>query len=254
MEILIIVVLVVFALSWGSFLGLVGYRMPLNKSIIKPRSVCDNCGIRIKIIYLIPVLGFVLTAGKCKNCGVKIPVLYPILELITAALLLYSYQFIFTDIYSFIRTFILISFMLPSILTDLSHRIIPDRVSIGLIVVGFLLSLFDPFFSWTDSLLGILFGGGLLFLLATGYYKATGREGLGGGDIKILAGIGALLGWQQTMYIIFFSSILGSFFGIAIMLFLKKDRLTALPFGPFIAIAAIIYHFLFESGVLEGVF
>ena len=243
------VIAFIVGLFWGSFLSLLAYRIPRNINIVWKRSFCEQCGQTIPIIYLIPVLGYFLSKGRCPNCGYKIPVLYPITELLVGVLFYLSYQFMFYDWFSLIRVIILISFTVPAILTDLSHRIIPDRISLGLLISGFVLSLFDPMFTWLDSVMGILIVGGFLYGVSALYFAIKRIEGLGGGDIKYMAGVGALLGWYQGIHIVFIGSILGAVFGLGLVLVLKKDRYTAIPFGPFLGITAILYHFLVETGI-----
>ena len=124
---------------------------------------------------------------------------------------------------------------------DLDHQIIPDVISLPGIVVGFLCSFLLPWVSWSDSLLGILLGGGSLYLVAAGYSLLSGKEGMGGGDIKLLAMIGAFLGWKAILPIVFFSSVLGTLVGVPLMLVKKADGKLAIPFGPFLSAGALIY-------------
>ncbi len=246
MEILVFLI----GLCWGSFLALFVYRVPRGISVIKPRSFCDSCKTTIPFYYNLPIISYLFLKGRCKSCKTKIAISYPLIELITAVLFLISYQNLFYDYYSLIRSFLLITAIVPSVFIDIEHRIIPDRLSLGLIVTGFVLALFDPMMTWFQSLVGIVLGGGILFVVAWVYYKLTGREGLGGGDIKILAGLGALLGGYPVVLIMFMSSVIGSLYGIFMIIFFKKGRLTELAFGPFIGIAAIFYYFVIEGGLL----
>jgi leader peptidase (prepilin peptidase) / N-methyltransferase len=243
-----LVVVFLFGICWGSFLALMVYRIPKELSIVKPRSFCDSCKTSLPFFYNIPLLSYLLLGGKCKYCSARIPARYPFIELLTGILFVLSYHSVFDDYYSLIRSILLITAIVPSIFIDLDHRIIPDRFSIGLVIVGFVLALFDPMMTWINSLLGILMGGGLLLFVAWTYYKLTGREGLGGGDIKLLAGLGALLGWHMVIMIMFFSSIMGALYGVFMMIFMRKGRLTEIPFGPFIGISAILYYFIQEGG------
>jgi leader peptidase (prepilin peptidase)/N-methyltransferase len=126
---------------------------------------------------------------------------------------------------------------------DLDHQIIPDVISLPGIVVGFFCSFAIPWISWSDSIIGILIGGGSLYLVAAGYEILTKKEGMGGGDIKLLAMIGAFLGWKAILPIIFFSSLMGTLVGVPTMLIKKADRKLAIPFGPFLAAAALFYLF-----------
>jgi leader peptidase (prepilin peptidase)/N-methyltransferase len=231
-------------------LALMAYRIPRKLSIITPRSFCDSCKKQISAWNNIPLVSYLVLKGKSRCCGAKIPWRYPAIELITAILFVYAYEALFLDYYSLVRVLLLVTAIMPSIFIDADERIIPDRFSIGLIVCGFVLALLEHSFSpspsmtWHDSAAGIVVGGGLLFIVAEVYYRVTGREGLGGGDIKLLAGIGALLGWYPALMVIFFSSVLGSLYGILMMVAFKKGRLTEIPFGPFIGASAILYYFI----------
>jgi leader peptidase (prepilin peptidase)/N-methyltransferase len=134
--------------------------------------------------------------------------------------------------------------LLVIIFIDIHHQIIPDCISLPGIVIGFAGSFFAQTVTWQQSGLGILIGGGLLYAIAYGYYALTGRDGMGGGDIKLLAMIGGFLGWQSLLFVIFASSLTGSLIGVAAMLKQKKGGQTRIPFGPFLAFAALAYLFL----------
>jgi len=133
--------------------------------------------------------------------------------------------------------------LIAVIFIDFAHQIIPDVISLPGIFIGFALSFVNPFVSWQDSALGILFGGGSFYLVALGYYLATKREGMGGGDIKLLAMLGAFLGWQSLPFVIFTSAVLGLTGGIWAMLEQRKGGKTVIPYGPFLAAAGLIYLF-----------
>jgi len=240
----------IIGLFWGSFLAVLIYRIPKNLSIIRPQSFCDSCLSRLSYLQNIPVLSFFIYKGVCPKCSYKIPLRYLIIELLTGVIFLLTYIFVYTDIFSLIRTFILITAIIPSIFIDFDEMIIPDRFSIGLLISGFILSFFDPMMSWFNSLIGIIVGGGVLYLIALFYYYLTGNEGLGGGDVKLFAGIGSILGWYGVLNVMFYSSILGSIIGLVFLLISKKSRKTPIPFGPFIGATALIYYFLLESGAL----
>jgi len=126
---------------------------------------------------------------------------------------------------------------------DLDHQIIPDVISLPGIVIGFVCSFFIPWLSWFDSILGIVVGGGSLWLIAWLYEKLARREGMGGGDIKLLGMLGAFLGWQAVFPVVFIASLIGSLIGVPLMLMQKGDTKLAIPFGPFLAFAATVYLF-----------
>lgn len=226
----------------GSFLNVCIYRLPAGKSIVTPPSSCPRCNTRIRWYQNIPLLSYLFLGGKCSSCGVRISLRYPAIEALTGvffALTLYYFAFSpATLIYwLFISALVVITFI------DLDHQIIPDIISLPGIVIGFVCSFFIPWLSWLDSLLGILIGGGILMLIAWLYEKLAQREGMGGGDIKLLAMLGAFLGWQAIFPIIFLASLAGTLIGVPLMLRQKKDTRLAIPFGPFLAFAAVTYLF-----------
>ncbi|BCR04677.1 type 4 prepilin-like proteins leader peptide-processing enzyme [Desulfuromonas versatilis] len=226
----------------GSFLNVCIYRIPAGESIVSPPSRCPNCGAGIRWYQNIPILSYLLLGGKCASCKVRISPRYPLVEALTGllfVLVLYYFGISWaTPVYwLFVATLVVITFI------DLDHQIIPDVISLPGIPIGFACSFAIPWISWSDSLLGILIGGGSLFLVAFVYELLTKKEGMGGGDIKLLAMLGAFLGWKAVLPIIFISSLLGSLVGVPVMLLKKADSKLAIPFGPFLAAGALIFLF-----------
>ncbi len=160
-----------------------------------------------------------------------------------AAALFYRFNFSI----EFFAYFIFTAALLVIIVIDIHHQIIPDVISLPGILIGFGFSFFNDYVTWQQSGIGILVGGGILYGIALAYYLLTKRDGMGGGDIKLLAMIGAFLGWQSLLFVVFFSSLLGSFVGIAAMIKQKSGSQTKLPFGPFLSLAALIYLFFQEK-------
>lgn len=230
----------------GSFLNVCIYRIPSEKSIVSPPSHCPSCGERVRPYDNIPLLSWLLLGGKCRFCRARISVRYPLVELLTALLTLflfreYGFSADFAALFLFSAALVVITFI------DLDHQIIPDIISLPGIPLGFAFSFFLPQVGWKNSLIGILVGGGSLLLVAYAYELVTRKEGMGGGDIKLLAMMGAFLGWKSIPFIIFISSLLGSVIGISLMIAQKKDSKLAIPFGPFLASAAIIYIFFGDN-------
>ena len=253
------IIVFIFGSILGSFLNVCIHRMPKGESVVWPRSHCPKCKKRIPGYDNIPFISFLLLRGKCRICKSKISLRYPLVELLTAAIFLLlfmryglSYDFFFYVVLScalIIATFI-----------DIPHRIIPDEISIGGIIVGFILSSvrgvnINPFtFSFKpmlNSFLGIIIGGGIIYL--TGalfdlvYFKLLKRpaingetESMGGGDVKLLAMIGAFLGPQKALLTFFLAPFLGIVIGV-INLVTKKDH--TMPYGPFLSIAALLSLF-----------
>jgi leader peptidase (prepilin peptidase)/N-methyltransferase len=232
----------ILGLLWGSFFNVCILRLPEEKSVVWGRSSCPKCHALIPWFCNIPLISFILLRGRCRNCKAPISIQYPVIELITGFLFfgLYSYYGLSKE---YLFALIFCSSLLVISVIDLKHQIIPDEISLPGIIVGFLVSLWIGKISWMDSLLGILLGGGSFLLVAWGYEKLAKREGLGGGDIKLLAMIGAWLGVQSLLIVIVISSLVGSVMGIGTMIFYKKDFKAAIPFGPFLALGALAYLF-----------
>ena len=235
----------VFGAFVGSFLNVCIYRISAVKSVVFPLSFCPNCGHSIRFYDNIPVISYLVLRGRCRDCHENISPRYPAVELITAvlSLLLFwkyglSIQYLFAFVFA--AALIVVAFI------DLEHLIIPDIITLPGIPIFFLLAVFFMDVSFFDSILGILAGGGGLYLIAAVYQLITKREGIGGGDIKLLAMLGAFLGWKSLLFIMFMSSLLGSFIGISIMIVRGKDLKYAVPFGPLLSLAAVAYIFLGE--------
>ncbi len=233
----------------GSFMNVCIYRLPRKLSIVFPPSSCPRCGSRIPWYDNIPLFGFLLLGGKCRFCKESISVRYPMVEFLAgllAVLLFFKFQVSAT----FFAMFLFCAALLVVTFIDLEHRIIPDEISLPGIVAGFLLSFFianlyrpEEVLGWQESLLGIVAGGGSLLLVAYGYQLVARKEGMGGGDIKLLAMMGAFLGWRAVPFIIFLSSLAGSAVGISLMLARGKDSRLSIPFGPFLAFGAFMFVF-----------
>jgi leader peptidase (prepilin peptidase)/N-methyltransferase len=227
----------VFGALVGSFLNVCIHRLPSDESIVFPGSHCPQCGTPIRPYDNIPIASYLVLRGRCRRCHARISPRYPIVELLgglaalgAAATLGVTAHALLA--FAFLCALIVITFI------DLDHQIIPDAVSLPGIGVGLAAAIILGSPSWTASLAGILLGGGLLWGVAEGYYRLTGREGMGGGDIKLLAMIGAFLGWQAVPVTLLIASLSGTVIGVGLMLLRRGDRRTAIPFGPFLAVGA----------------
>lgn len=236
-----------FGIAVGSFINVVILRLPdENKSIVFPSSHCPKCSTSLRYYENIPILSYIFLGGKCRACKGEISVQYPLVELAmgllaTALFLHFGFGF------ELLLYFVFCAALLAIIVIDIYHQIIPDRISLPGIVIGFGGSFLNSTVSWQESALGILLGGGVLYAIAMGYFFVTRRDGMGGGDIKLLAMIGAFLGYQSLLFVIFASSFIGSIIGIAAMLKNRKSRQTRIPFGPFLSGAALLWLFFNEQ-------
>lgn len=223
----------------GSFLNVCIYRIPAGESIVSPRSRCPQCLAPIRWYQNIPLLSYALIRGRCANCHAPISLRYPLVEALTGILFLlvflrYGLHPVTLIFWLFAAALVAITFI------DLDHQIIPDVISLPGIAVGFICSFAVPWMTWLDSLLGIVLGGGSLYLVAVGYELLTKKEGMGFGDVKMLAMIGAFLGWKAIFPVIFLSSLAGTLVGVPLMLIRKADGKLAIPFGPFLALGALV--------------
>jgi len=226
----------------GSFLNVCIYRIPSEKSIALPASHCPSCKHPLKFYDNIPIISYIILRGKCRNCDERISPVYPAIELLTAVmslLLFRKYGLSLEYLFSFMFTcaLIVITFI------DLKHQIIPDVITLPGIPLFALAAILFMDITLKASLIGILAGGGCLYLVAFVYQLLTKREGMGGGDIKLLAMLGGFLGWHSLWFIIMASSLIGSVTGISAMICKGKDTKYAIPFGPFLSIAAVVYIF-----------
>jgi leader peptidase (prepilin peptidase) / N-methyltransferase len=234
---------VIFGLLMGSFGNVCIARLPTKKSIVKPRSHCPKCNALIVWYDNIPIISYLLLGGRCRNCRKNISASYPIIESISAILGVVCYYKFGWDFESLFY-FIFLWGLLVIIVIDLRHMIIPNVLTFSGIILGLIgaASKILPI-SFTQSLIGLLVGGGILWLSGYGYYMFTKRMGLGGGDIKLMAAIGAFLGLDLMILTLFVSSFLGAIVGIYLILVRKKSSKYAIPFGPYIAGGAAIALF-----------
>jgi len=232
----------VFGAVIGSFLNVCIYRLPEQQSIAKPLSQCPHCHHPIRFYDNIPLISYLILKGKCRDCGEKISWRYPLVELITAILALLLFAKFYLTL-NFLVFFIFTAVLIVITFIDLDHQIIPDLLTLPGIPVFFLLAVFVVGVPWMEAAIGLLIGGGVLFAIALGYEVITKREGMGGGDIKLLAMIGGFLGWKSLIFVLLFSSLLGAVIGIALVLIKKEDMKYAVPFGPFLSAAAVAYLF-----------
>jgi leader peptidase (prepilin peptidase)/N-methyltransferase len=230
----------------GSFLNVCIWRLPLGESIVYPPSHCPACNTQIRTRDNIPLLGYLWLRGRCHSCGARISLRYPSVELLTglAAVVLLDHFGLSPTLATyalFVGALIVITFI------DIDHQIIPDVISLPGIVLGVVCSALGDGVPLLDSALGVLLGGGLLYLVAFGYHAWTGREGMGGGDIKLLAMIGAFLGWRGVLVTLLLGSFTGALVGIVLIVARGGDSRLPIPFGPFLALGAVCALFFGDT-------
>jgi leader peptidase (prepilin peptidase)/N-methyltransferase len=225
----------VLGLCLGSFLNVVIHRLPRGESLGHPRSRCPRCGHRIRPWHNIPVLGWLLLRGRCADCGLPISPRYPLVELAGGGLLLVAATVFPTPLHSLAAAWFFLS-LTAVLFIDLEHRIIPDEISLGGTALGLLLA------HWTVGLVpavtGALAGAGGLFLVSLAYRVLRHRDGMGMGDVKLAAMLGAFLGLPGVVLTVLLASLLGSILGVTLVVTRRGSGTTALPFGSFLAPAA----------------
>jgi leader peptidase (prepilin peptidase)/N-methyltransferase len=240
----------IFGLVLGSFLNVCIYRLPRGESIINPPSSCPECGLRIRFYDNIPLISYMILLGRCRHCRSPIPFRYPVVELIagllSAALFIkYGLSPTYFLFLAFAGSLVVVTFI------DLQHKIIPDVISLPGILVGVVISFFDlGNVFWRDSLLGMVAGGGFLFLVGLLFKWFTGKEGMGFGDVKLLAMIGSWMGWRPLPYIVLISSLTGTLVGGASLLLAGQGMREKIPFGPFLVLGALTFFF-FETELVD---
>jgi len=243
---LLLIILFCFGSIVGSFLNVVILRLPReSSSIVFPASHCPRCSTPLNWYENIPLLSYMILRGNCSHCGVSISIQYPLVEL-TMGLMSAGLLYKFGLSLPFAGFFLFSAALLTIIVIDIHHQIIPDVISFPGILLGIVFAIFSDTVTWQSSLIGLLLGGGVLYAIALAYYLLRKVDGMGGGDIKLLAMIGAWLGWQSLPFVIFTSSLSGSIVGLLAMRTQKKGGQTRIPFGPFLSIAALIFMFFSE--------
>ncbi|MBP3038109.1 prepilin peptidase [Bacillaceae bacterium Marseille-Q3522] len=240
METFLYIYVFIVGLILGSFYNVVGLRVPLKQSIVRPRSACPHCGHQLSARELIPVFSFLLQKGKCRSCRARISPLYPIVEWITGCLfLLAPLTFGWTEELLIVWTFE--SLLVIIFVSDIKYMLIPDQVLLFFAALFLLERVLIPLEPWWDSLVGSLGGFILLFVIAV-----ISKGGMGGGDIKLFALLGFVLGIKLVLVSFLLSTLFGALYGVIAIITKKVKRKQAIPFGPFIALGALTAYFYGE--------
>ena len=239
----------VLGLLLGSFANVVILRLPLGQSVVKPRSRCPKCLKTIAWYDNVPVFSWVILRGRCRACGRRISPRYPLVEALTAVTFAaiharYGTSWLTLEYSIFAWSLIVCSFI------DFDHMILPDVFTLSGVVIGLIGAALNPDREFLPALAGVLLGGGFLYLIAWLYLLWRKEEGMGGGDIKLLAWIGAVLGWSAVPFVILASSVIGSVVGLTLAIRTKAGLRSEIPFGPYLAGAAIL-HLLGASVLAE---
>lgn len=251
MEILIYIYIFIIGACFGSFFNVVGLRISAGKSIVRPRSSCPKCGHELSLWELVPILNYFFLGGKCRKCKTHISTKYVLFEIVTAMLFIYSYYMLgFSG--EFFISLLFVSLIMIISVSDLEYMLIEDKVIVFFLIVFLILRIviklpseFSTFGlpTYVESLIGGVFGFGLLYWIAFIGQKVYNQEVMGGGDIKLYGIIGLILGLKMTFLSLFFASILGTFIGLTLsgLKIIKKD--IPIPFGPFIGLGSLLTYF-----------
>ncbi len=229
-------------LSIGSFLNVCIHRIPRGGSVVHPSSNCPHCGYVLRWIDNIPVFSYVMLGGRCRGCKAPISPRYPIIELVTMATFLAHYAVFGLDI-MLVPRLVFACAMIVLFAIDLEHHLLPNAITLPGIVMGLAFSVFLPP-GLVDALIGTLLGGGILWGIGEAYYRYSGQEGMGGGDVKMLAMIGAFLGWKLVVLTLVLSSVLGSLVGLLVIALRWGGMKHALPYGTFLALGGLVSSLL----------
>jgi leader peptidase (prepilin peptidase)/N-methyltransferase len=230
--------LALIGLVIGSFLNVCIHRLPRRTSIVSPGSQCPQCGYVLRWYDNVPVLSYVLLGGRCRGCKARISARYPIVELITMAVFV-AHGLVFGIDIMLVPRLLFACALIVLFAIDLEHHLLLDVITLPGIVVGLAFSLLLPP-GIQSAIIGVLVGGGVLWLIGEAYYRYAGEEGMGGGDVKMLAMIGAFLGWKLAVLTLVFSSLAGSLVGLLVIATRRGGMKYALPYGTFLAIGALV--------------
>jgi leader peptidase (prepilin peptidase)/N-methyltransferase len=223
----------------GSFLNVCVARLPKGESIVSPGSRCPHCAVPIRWFDNVPVLSYLVLGGRCRSCRIHISLRYPIVELLTA-LAFVSQGLVVGEWGVWLAARLIFVALLTALAaTDLETYRLPNSMTLGGTAVGLLASVYAPP-GWQDAALGVLLGGGLLLAIRGAWLAATGTDAMGLGDVKMLAMIGAFLGWQQVWLVLLVSTVAGAVVGIALTTAGTGTLRTKLPFGVFLSLGAAV--------------
>ena len=248
-----LIFVVIFGSLWGSFANVCIHRLPQNKGVVSGRSHCPKCKKKIVWQDNIPIISYLILKGKCRKCKRKISSQYPIVEMINILLFLIIYFLFGISLTTILLMILSLSFLIIFFI-DLKHFIIPNSITFSMMTLGFIKS-FDPnlnsiFPNYINSLIGGLFGYGVIFSIIFFYKQIRKKEGMGLGDAKLLAVIGFWFGWISIPFVIFLSSIFALVYVIPDLIKRNKKITSQIPFGPYIILATIFY-LVFKNNLIS---
>ena len=245
-----IILIILLGLAWGSFLNVLIYRIPKKMSLLTPPSSCPECYTKIKFYHNIPVFSYIWLKGRCRYCRSKIPLSYPLVEILTPLTFFLIYDKFSLSLHYF-TSCLFASALIVLCVIDYNHQILPDIVTLPGLVLAVVYSFFRTDLSLSNSLVGAVSGAGFLLAVYALYYFIRKKEGLGMGDVTLMLFIGSYLGWKMSFFTLLIASFAGAGVGIYFVFFKKKSFQYSLPFGTFLAPAAL-FSLLWGSQILEA--
>jgi leader peptidase (prepilin peptidase)/N-methyltransferase len=233
-----IAIAAVFGAIVGSFLNVCVHRLPLGRSIVWPASACPHCRRHLAWFENIPIASYTALLGRCRTCRAPISLRYPIIEALTAVMFAAAWWY-YGPSALLVSRLVFGCALIVLFAIDLEHHLLPNAITVPGIIVGFAFSFVaDP--GWRSSLIGIVVGGAIPYAIAEIYFRIRHEEGLGMGDVKMLAMVGAFLGWQLMLVTLMLGSLSGSAIGLGMIASKRGDMKYALPFGTFLAMGAAL--------------
>jgi leader peptidase (prepilin peptidase)/N-methyltransferase len=245
-----IILIILFGLAWGSFLNVLIYRIPKKMSLLTPPSSCPECHNKIKFYHNIPVFSYIWLKGRCRYCGTKIPLSYPLVEILTPLTFILIHDRFSLSLHFFISC-LFASALIVLCVIDYNHQILPDIITLPGLILSVVYSLFRTDLTLSNCLLGAVSGAGFLLVVYALYYFIRKKEGLGMGDVTMMLFIGSYMGWKMSFFTLLIASFAGAFVGIFFVLFKKKSFQYSLPFGTFLAPAAL-FSLIWGNQILEA--
>lgn len=235
------ILIFIYALLLGSFFNVVGLRVPVHKSIVKPRSACSNCHTVLSPAELIPVVSYFIQGGRCRHCKVRLSPIYPLGELLTGVLFVFAYRHFGLSL-DVVIAWTLISLVIIITVSDIAYMLIPDRILIVFACLFIVERIADPLMPWWDSIIGAAAGFLLLLLIAL-----VSKGGMGGGDIKLYAVLGLAMGLKAVLLSFFLATLFGAVIGVMGLWLGVFKRKKPIPFGPFIGLGALTSFFFYQE-------
>lgn len=241
MDLFWISIFFLFGIILGSFFNVVGLRLPQNLPFHNDRSYCPQCKQQLSWYELIPIISYVIQRGKCRHCQTQISIIYPIIEVITGLLFVFCYMKVGFEL-ELLTILLLVSMLMILFVSDITYMLIPNKILLFFLPLFILMRIISPLTPWNDAIIGAIVGYVLIAIIIL-----ASKGGMGAGDMKLLGLLGIVLGWQQTLLTFFIAAFLGAVIGGCLMLLNKVKKQEPIPFGPYIALGALLSYFYGEQ-------